>query len=467
MDINDLVSPLDYRYYGGDKELFTRLNTFVSENSFIRYQLLVEYTLVETMADIGICSREVAQEVKKACEEIKLEEIFEEERVTHHYSKAIVNCISNKVSEKAKPYIHLFVTSFDILDTATALRFKDLTKEVIIPDLMRLEKALIAIARQSKNAVQIGRTHGQHAEPVTFGYWLAGYVSRIGKRIEKIKKDAEDLRGKISGSVGAYNTISLITEEYKVQPDEFEKLVLEKLGLKPADHSTQIVQPEYLTDLVYSVTSCFSILANLCDDIRNLRRSEIDEIIEVQEDKSIGSSTMPHKVNPWNFEHVKSMWKEFMPRITTSLMDQISEHQRDLTNSSSGRFLTETFVAFIHSVNRLINALKKIRVNYENLKRNLDFNKDIIIAEPLYILLSLKKYPYGYSYVRKLLKMSRETGRKLIEIIYNDKEIKPFIDKMSSKEKEILNNPEKYTGIAEQKTEEICNFWEKALSLEQ
>lgn len=465
MKIYDNVSPLAFRYYVGEKELFARLKPYVSEGAYIGYQLKVEVALVKVMAKMGICSQAETKEIEKACTEVKPEEVYAEEEKTHHNVRALVNCIRSRLSDRAKPFVHLFVTSADITDTATAIRFKDLVGKVLIPDLLRLERLLIKIAMKEKNTIQIGRTHGQHAEPITFGFALAGYVDRLGQRIEYIKEAARKLCGKLSGAVGAYNTLSLISNNYRFIPQVFEKEVLSELGLRAPTHSTQIVQPEYVTDLVYSVISCFSVLANLADDIRHLRRPEIGEIIEKPETEKIGSSTMPHKVNPWNFEHVKSLWKEFTPRFITVLMDQISEHQRDLTNSASSRFIPEIFTAFAHSINRLASALGKIEIDRDSMRKNLNLSKHLIIAEPLYVLLSLNGHPSGYDYVRKLLQKSRQNGRKLNEIIWEDEQIRPFLDKIDEEQKEILNNPEKYIGSSVQRTEEICSFWEGALLL--
>lgn len=461
MKIFDMASPLDFRYYGYDKELFEKLKPHVSEEAFIKYQLKVEATLVKIMAREGICSEKIAEEIEKACTEVTPEEVYAEEKRIKHVVRALVNCIRSKVSQEAKPYVHLSVTSADITDTATALRLKDLFNKVILPDLLRLEKLLIDIARKTSGVVQIGRTHGKYAVPITFGFAIAKYVSRLGNRIETIKQDVDDLRGKISGAVGAYNAASLIFDD----PESFEKEVLAELGLKPSTHSTQIVEPQFVTDLACSVVSCFSVLANIADDFRHLQRSEIQEIEELEEEEKVGSSTMPHKINPWDFEHVKSMWKAFMPRVVTVFLDEISEHQRDLTNSASSRFLIELFVAFDHSVNWLADALMKARVNKENVRRNLERSEEEFVAEPLYILLAMQGHPDAYDYARKLAAKARDSDRKLTEIIWKDKSIKPFLDKMTEEQKAILRNPERYVGISKSKTEAICSYWEASLLL--
>ena len=236
-------------------------------------------------------------------------------------------------------------------------------------------------------------------------------------------------------------------------PALFEKQLLGKLGLKPSDGSisTQIVEPEYVADLAYSAISCFSVLANLADDIRHLHRTEIAEVHQIYEVHDVGSSTMPHKINPRNFEHVKSMWKAMMPRMITVFMDQISEHQRDLTNSASGRFLIELFVAFDYSVSRLISAFNEISVDEARMRRNLETSKDQIIAEPLYILLAMNGVSEAYYRARDLFAESDTTKIPLTELIWKKPDIRSILDRLNSAQLEVLRDPAKYVGASKQR----------------
>lgn len=460
MKIYDSVSPLDYRYYGGDEKFFKRLKPYVSEEAFIKYQLRVERTLIYALFDLGICSSEIMNEIGQACEQITAEEVYKEEKRIQHTVRALVNCIRRKVSPDAQRFVHLFATSADITDTANTLRLQELTRDIILSDLIQLQGVLINLARDHASTIQIGRTHGKHAEPITFGFAMASYVSRIGSRIDAIENARQNLRGKFSGAVGAYNALSL---QFPMAPHLFEKLLLTYLGLQPTDTSisTQIVEHEFETDLAYSIISCFSVLANLADDIRHLHRTEIAEVQEKYKETVVGSSTMPHKINPKNFEHVKGMWKEFMPRMITFFMDQISEHQRDLTNSAPGRFVTELFTAFDYSIVRLIDAIKGIQIDTDKMRANLEMSKDLIIAEPLYILLALNGYPNAYNYVRTLISNVHDNKARLTEVIWNDSEIKPFLKKLPEKHKIILRDPSEYTGHSYQRTILTCEEWEK------
>ncbi len=465
IDVYDLVSPLDYRYYGEDKELFAQLSPFVSEGANVKYMARVEATLVNILARKGICTAEVAQAVQQACEEVSPAEVYAEERIIAHNIRALVNCIKRRLPEAARPYVHLFATSADIMDTATAMRARGLMQQVILPQLYQLIRLLIQLARAEKATPQIGRTHGQYAVPITCGFALAEYVSRLGGRIKAIINATNNLRGQFSGAVGAYNTLALVTKDYNTSPQEIEAEILAELGLKPATHSTQIVEPESLTDLAVAIVSTFSVLANLADDVRHLQRSEIGEIREKSPPERVGSSTMPHKVNPKDFENVKSMWKEFLPRIITVFMDQISEHQRDLTNSASSRFIWELFTGFTCAVSRLEKAMQNIAVDRERMSANLENAAGNFIAEALYILLAIKGHPDPYEHVRHLAYQSRQQQIALSQLIWQDKQLEPYLNQLTPTQRIVLETPNSYNGVATEKTEQICFFWEQELGL--
>lgn len=458
-DIFSNLSPLDHRYYTANQELFNRLADFFSENAYIRYELKVEAALARVLAKRGLCTTEIATEIQRACNEIEPDEVYLEEEITKHNIRALVNCIQSRVSDSAKPFVHLTTTSVDIMDSATAMRFKEATEQIVIPKMLELEAVLMQIALREKETIQVGRTHGQHAVPITFGFAMAEYVSRFGARIEAVRETGQNLRGKIAGAVGAYNASTLFFED----PMEFESEVLWELGLTPADFSTQIVEPEYLTDYMHTIISAFGVIANLADDIRHLQRTEIGEVGEVFEANQVGSSTMPHKRNPWNFEHVKSMWKEFMPRMVTMYADQISEHQRDLTNSASGRFVPEMVVGFVAAVDRLIKVMQRLVVDQERMQRNFNSTKELVIAEPLYILLASLGHPDAHEVVRRLTLESQQTGKTLRELLVTKTELFGYWNQLTPKQREVLENPEKYIGWAAQKTELVCDTWKRRL----
>ena len=455
------ISPLDYRYYLADRRYVEILSPYLSEEGHVKYLARVESALVRVLSKKGICNKKIADEVERACTEITANEVYEEEKRINHNIKALVNCIRNKISESARPYVHFTATSYDIIATADALRYKEFTNDILIKMLVEFEKTLIALAEKEKNTIQIGRTHGQFAEPITFGFAIAQYVSRFGSRILEIERTANELRGKFSGAVGAYNASSLLFDN----PERLETEIMKELQLKPSPISTQIAQPEYMTDFVHSIISAFGIVANLADDMRHLQRSEISEIAESFSSAQVGSSTMPQKRNPVNFENAKSMWKAFMPRMVTVYSDQISEHQRDLTNSASSRFIPEILAGFYLTVQRMNTVMKNLSVDKKGMERNFSMARDMVIAEPIYILLASYGHPDAHEHVRRLTLESQKSGKGLIELIKNEPVLKKYLLKFTSKQRELMNNPEKYIGISAGKVKSVCGYWRKRLRI--
>ena len=452
INLFDAISPIDFRYYARNSGIFEKLQPYLSESAFIKYALKVESALAGALADGRICPVKIAREIEKGCRNVNAGEVYSEEDRIRHNIRALVNCIRNKVSEDAKPFVHFTATSYDIIATADAMRYREFSTNILIPELERLILTLRGISLREKETLQIGRTHGQHAEPITFGFAMAQYVSRLGHCIAKIKSNTNNLRGKMSGAVGAYNASSLFLDD----PVKFEEKVLGKLGLKPSSISTQVVQAEFLLDFLGGIVSAFGVMANLADDMRHLQRTEIAEVGEFFGGNQVGSSTMPQKRNPINFENVKSMWKEFMPRMMTMYMDQISEHQRDLTNSASMRFVPEILAGFFVSLVRLNKVMAKLAVDRKAMLKNFKMSRDIIVAEPLYILLAYYGHPNAHEYARLMSMKSKSSGKPLISLVKSDKSIRQYLKKFTGKQLEMLEHPENYIGIASKKVESIC-----------
>lgn len=375
------ISPLDGRYAQEAEALLP----YFTEESNIQYMLKVEMALLyEHCERHNIC--------QPVSIKIRVGDVYRREKITHHQVKALVDLIQKQVSDQVKPFVHLGVTSSDIQDTANVLRIGDAMKEVILPKLQSLENALITKMLEYRHTKQIGRTHGQYAIPMTMGWWWAEYVSRIGCAINFLKHYPR--AGQMSGAVGTYNALSYIYPD----PVEFAEAVLKRLHLDRAEYSSQILPADNMVRFLSEVNVCFGVLANLADDIRNLQRSEIGEVREEFTDRQVGSSTMPQKRNPWNCEHVKSLWKEFMPRYTTFSMDLISEHQRDLTNSASSRFTPEYLTGFYLAICRTEEIIRGLKVNTDKMSERTQTGT----AEKAYILLALSGVWNAHEIVRHI-----------------------------------------------------------------
>ncbi|MCG8453091.1 MAG: adenylosuccinate lyase, partial [Spirochaetales bacterium] len=349
-------------------------------------------------------------------EAVQPDDVAAEEEITRHNIRALVNVIQRHLPPELAPFVHLGATSVDILDTAMAMRIRDALRRTVLPRLLDLLDELTGLAQEEANTPQVGRTHGQLAVPITFGFAISEYVSRLGQSIEKLELLSNDLRGKLAGAVGAYNATSLVS----ANPEALEETYLSELGLKRADYANQIVEPEHLLRLLLEVNVSFGILANLADDLRHLQRSEIAEVVESFGKGQVGSSTMPQKRNPWNSEHVKSLWKAFAPRVMTFYMDQISEHQRDLSNSASGRFVTDYIAGFCAAVARTTSVVRGLQVRKEQMAANLSGLGDGVLAEPTYILLALSGVADAHEVVRSATLSADAEGLSLKEVLKRD-----------------------------------------------
>lgn len=382
--------------------------------------------------------------------------IYREEAKTHHFVRALVNVMKDMVPAEVAPLVHLGATSVDILDTALAVRVRDCVQQVVLPELKALEKQLCVIAARDAETPQVGRTHGQHAVPITFGFAVAEYVSRLGKSILEIEARSTQLRGKLAGPVGAYNGPSMIVRD----PEDLERRYLGYLGLEPSEHATQLVEPEYLLRLLLECNVAFGIIANLADDLRNLQRSEIGEVFEHFSATQVGSSTMPQKRNPWNSEHVKSLWKAFAPRVMTFFMDQISEHQRDLSNSASQRFVADYVAGFTLAVSRMKGIVSGLQADHLNMARNLaDAGGKVrggVLAEPAYILLAEAGVSDGHEVIRKITLEAEESGDSFYEVLARHTDIFAKITAQLEKlgvadPTGFFAHPERYRGLAAEK----------------
>ena len=435
------------------------LTPYLSEEAYIKYKSRVEAALARVLARRKIISERSAEDIRKASERVRARDVYEEESKTGHDIIAQVNLIRKGVSKEARTGVHRTATSYDIIDSANVLRYSDAFNRVIIPDMIKLEKTWIDSARRWKDTLQIGRTHLQHAEPITFGFSVAWYVSRFGSEILKLRVAVDNLRGKFSGAVGAYNASSLFVED----PEEFEKEVLAELGLRPTEISTQVVQPEPMADLIHHTVSSFTILSNWADDMRNLQRPEIGEVGQPRGRDISRSSTMPHKANPVGLENIKSLWKATMPYMFMMHLDQISDHQRDLTNSASQRYIPQILNQFDYSVRRAARISENIRPNTQNMLRNFRMGADKSVAEPLQLLLSAYGYQDAHEYMGRLADESSQSGVPLIQMVLKDKSLQPYLRQFTAKQMAAVKNPSKYVGIASRKVERITATWDKKI----
>ena len=461
-NIFENISCIDHRYSLSESDAFKKLSSYISEEAGIRSCAKCEAALVKAHLKLrGLLTDNISAELDKVADSIDPEEVYTEEEKTKHNIRALVNVMKTKVDAEIGPFIHLGATSVDILDTALSCRMRDVTQNVVLPQLKSLEKHLCAIAERECATPQVGRTHGQHAVPITFGWSIAEFVSRLGKSILRIEELSNQLKGKLAGPVGSYNGPSVIVKD----PEELERLYLNFLGLEPSEYSNQLVEPEYLLRLLLEMNVAFGIIANLADDLRNLQRSEIGEVFEYFSSTQVGSSTMPQKRNPWNSEHVKSLWKAMAPRVMTFYMDQISEHQRDLTNSASQRFIADYIAGFTMAAARMDSVVAGLNADKESMARNLENAggkvKGGVLAEPAYILLGEAGVNDGHEVIRKITLEAEQTGKTFFEVLKTHTEayekITAQLEKLGVKNPaSFFEHPSNYCGLAAVKSARLA-----------
>ncbi len=461
-NIFENLSCIDHRYSLSEAAAFEGLSKYISEEASVRSNARCEAALVKAHLKLrGQLTPAMEATLDKAAEEIDPEEVYKEEEKTKHNIRALVNVFKTKVPSEVAPLVHLGATSVDILDTGLSCRMRDVTQNVVLPELKELEKALCAIADRESETPQVGRTHGQHAVPITFGWSIAEFVSRLGKSILRIEELSKQLKGKLAGPVGSYNGPSMIVKD----PEELELTYMHFLGLEPSEYSNQLVEPEYLLRLFLDINVACGVIANLADDLRNLQRSEIGEVFEYFASTQVGSSTMPQKRNPWNSEHVKSLWKAMCPRVLTFYMDQISEHQRDLTNSASQRFISDYVAGFTMAVARMKAVVSGLQADRESMARNLAGAggkvKGGVLAEPAYILLGEAGVNDGHEVIRKITLEAEQSGKTFFEVLKTHTDayakITAQLEKLGVENpSNFFEDPARYRGLAAVKSKRLA-----------
>lgn len=470
------ISALDHRYSISEGEVFDALSSYISEDAAIKSCARCEAALVKAhLAVKGELTDAISTTLDKIADEVNPEDVYAEEELTKHNIRALVNVFKRDIAKKAgdfgkelAPLVHLGATSVDILDTALSCRLRDATQKVVLPLLKKLENNLCDIAAREAATPCVGRTHGQHAVPITFGWAIAEFVARLGKSILKIKELSGDLVGKLAGPVGSYNGILMITSD----PMALEAQYTSFLGLKPSEYSNQLVEAEHVLRLLLEMNVAFGVIANLADDLRNLQRSEIGEVFEYFAATQVGSSTMPQKRNPWNSEHVKSLWKAFSPRVQTFFMDQISEHQRDLTNSASERFIADYIAGFSMAVARMESVTRTLQADREAMKRNLETAGGKVaggvLAEPAYILLGEAGVNDGHEIIRKLTLEAENTGKSFGEVLKTHSDtwavIKTQLAGLGQDADDFFSHAQNYCGLAAKKSKALAQKYKALMS---
>lgn len=439
------ILPIDTGRYGTPE-----MKKIFEEEARVQKMLDVEAALAQAHAEVHNISQKDADKIAQmaSLKHVKLGRIKEIEREIKHDVTSLVRALAEACGSSGA-YVHYGVTSYDIVDTATALQLKD-ALGLIEKKMFKLEQLFMDRALQYKNTLMIGRTHGQHALPTTLGFKFAVWLREISRHIERLGQCKERiLVGKMSGAVGTQ--AGLGQNAVKIQ-----ELVMQSLGLSVADISTQIIQRDRHAELVCVLAMIAASLENFATEIRELQRPEIGELFEFFESKKqVGSSTMSHKHNPEICERICGLARIVRSLTVPALENVVTWHERDLTQSSVERFLIpEACILTDYLLFLMNNTIVDLQTDEEQMAKNVELTNGRTMSEAVMIALTKKgaNRQEAHELLRTLVIKSEAKKCCFKEILCDNKIVR---DKLSVKEIEEALNPKNYLGTVKEQIDRL------------
>ncbi|MDM5227673.1 adenylosuccinate lyase [Cytobacillus sp. NJ13] len=348
---------------------------WTEENRFQAW-LEVEILACEAWAELGDIPKEDVQKIRENAA-FNIDRIKEIEEETRHDVVAFTRAVSETLGEERK-WVHYGLTSTDVVDTALSYLIKQ-ANDILLKDIERFVEILKNKAQEHKHTVMMGRTHGVHAEPTTFGLKLALWYEEMKRNLDRFKEAAAGVEfGKISGAVGTYANIDPFVEKY----------VCEKLGIQPAPISTQTLQRDRHAHYMGALALVATSIEKFATEIRGLQKSETREVEEFFAKGQKGSSAMPHKRNPIGSENMTGMARVIRGYMMTAYENVALWHERDISHSSAERIiLPDATIALNYMLNRFGNIVKNLTVFPENMKRNMDRTLGLIYSQRVLLAL--------------------------------------------------------------------------------
>ncbi|MFX0028636.1 MAG: adenylosuccinate lyase [Candidatus Hermodarchaeota archaeon] len=442
------IHPIETRYRTEIADLFT-------EEKKLENWLKVEAVLAEVHAELGNIPNKAAKEIQRKANlnYVKLERVKEIDNEIHHDLMAMVKGLAEQCEEDSGKYIHLGATSYDIEDTAMALQLRE-ALNYVKNSLLELLKTLVKITKERKGLVCIGRTHGQHAVPTTFGMRFGVWAYEIDRHLERISEVLERISfGKMSGAVGTMAS-------FEDKGIEIQKSVMQKLDLNPVLIANQVVQRDRHAEVIFLTSLIGQTLAKIARENRILQRNEIAEMFEPFKEKQVGSSTMPHKRNPHKSERICSLARILKSNVIPALDNIILEDERDITNSASERVIfAENFILLDYMIKGLLNNLQGVEFDVVKIEENLNLTKGACLTEKVMVQLVDKGIgrQEGHELLRQSAILARKENRYMNDILFEN----PKINNLFSKEElSKLFDPHDYIGKAVDQVENLVKYLE-------
>lgn len=390
------------------------------ERNEFEAMMKVEVLASLAQAKLGVIPEKAAQIIAERAN-FDVERIHEIEKETNHDIISFVTAMGEYVGDEAKGYIHLGLTSTDVKDTALGYMMKQ-SCDVILAHLREFREVLARRAQEFKYTPCVGRTHGVHGEPTTFGLKLLLWMAETDRNIERLEKAKKAVSvGKLSGAVGTYSNIDPFVEEY----------VCEQLGLEPVKIATQVVQRDRHAELMTTLAVIASSFDRFAMEIRHLQRTEVREAEEYFSPKQKGSSAMPHKRNPITCERVCGLARVVRSNAQAALEDVALWHERDISHSSVERVIIPDSTILVDYITRLmIKTVDKLLVYPENMMNNLHLTGGLIFSQTILTALVDKGAvrDEAYRWVQRHAMARWLEGKDFITGLKNDEDIKKYLD---------------------------------------
>ena len=432
------ILPIDSGRYG-TKEMID----IFSEQKKVNYQLEIEGAAAIAQSEIGIIPKTAGKIIHNAAMsgKITVKRIKELEAKSDHDTAALVESLSEKCTKDARPWIHYGLTSNDLVDTSNSMQMRDALR-IIESKVAKMALLLAKRAVQHSKIPAVGRTHGQHASIISFGLKFANWAAEMAKHVERIEEIKKRIL--ICKTLGVVGTGSLMG----IKSLEVQKRVAKRLDLFPADVTTQIVPRERYAEYVFELALIGATLEKIAVEIRNLQRTEIDEVAEQFKKGQMGSSAVPVKRNPTKSERVSSLSKILRSQIAITFENIPLWHERDLSNSANERFVLPTAAILVDEMlETMIKVISNLMVNEKRIVDNLYITKGQIFAEFVLEALIKKGVPRFIAY-RDVQRVAFETKDKEIQYIDAIKNDKAFSTKLTKKEIDSIFSPEKHLGAS-------------------
>ncbi|MGE5862242.1 MAG: adenylosuccinate lyase [Nitrososphaerales archaeon] len=449
-----VILPIDSGRYGSKE-----IKKIFEEQKRLDFILEFEAATALSQSSIGIIPPYASEEINIHAKsgKITLSRIKELESTTDHDMAAVVNALSEQCSPDTKPWVHFGLTSNDIIDTTTSMQLRDALL-IIEPKIKELARILSEKSVKYKNQPAVGRTHGQHASIIPFGLKFAVWAIEMIKHLERIKEGKK--RFLICKTLGVVGTGSLMGNKAL----EVQQIVASLLNLYPIDAATQVIPRERLAEVQFLIALIGTSLDKIAIEIRNLQRTEIDEVAESFKSGQMGSSAVPVKRNPIKSERVSSLAKLLRSLLNVSMENISLWHERDLTNSANERFTIPMGTILLDEMlTTMIKVVKDLSINIEKISSNLNITKGQIYAEFVLESLVKKGIPRieAYRDIQRVAFEAKESSKEFIQAIKDD----PVLSKnFSERELADLFTPEQHFASAIQIIENVSSIVQNELS---